>query len=128
MNQKLVIDFHFHSKLTSGIDFDSVKFIEKLVEAKNAGLTAIVLTEHCHANMLGAYKWLSENYKYVDDHYELDGELDGFKIFTGVEVSTNEGQDVIIISNREKIEILIDKIININMLLTNQPNIFPYKH
>lgn len=94
------IDFHIHVKLSSKFPFDREEFINKINEAKSEGIDSLALTEHCHANnFIEAYEFLKCNYEYIDDYYDVDG----LKIFTGMEVTTNEKLDILIIGNREYI-------------------------
>lgn len=104
------IDFHTHGKLSSKFPFDSEEFINKINEAKSEGMDSLVLTEHCHAdNFVEAYEFLNNNYSYINDYYDIGG----FKIFTGIEVTTNEKLDILIIGNREYIIELRNKVENI---------------
>ena len=106
-----IIDFHFHSKITSSASFDSMEFLKKISEAKSQGLNALVLTEHCEAHdVLGAYAWLRHNFEYKSDCYELRNELAGFKVFTGLEIKTRKGVDIIVVSGRDTIENLIQSV------------------
>ncbi len=101
------IDFHIHGKLSSKIPFDKEEFINKINEAKSNGIDSFALTEHCHAdNFMEEYKFLEDNYKYVNDYYDING----FKVFIGMEVTTNEGLDILIIGNREYIVELKKKV------------------
>ena len=88
------IDFHVHGKITSSFPFDREKFLLAIDEAKEGGLNSIALTEHCHAdNFLEGYEYLSNNYNLVDDYYYVDG----FKVFYGMEVTTLQKLDILII-------------------------------
>ena len=101
------IDFHTHGKLSSKFPFDREEFINKINEAKSNGIDSFALTEHCHAeNFMEGYKFLENNYKYVNDYYDIDG----FKVFIGMEVTTNEGLDILVIGNREHIVELHKKV------------------
>lgn len=103
------IDFHTHGKISSKLPFNKEEFANKINEAKNEGIDSLVLTEHCHANnFIEGYEFLSRNYKYINDYYDVDG----VKVFTGIEVTTNEELDILIIGNREYIVELKEKIEN----------------
>ncbi|MEG2645418.1 MAG: PHP-associated domain-containing protein [Clostridia bacterium] len=101
------IDFHTHGKLSSKFPFDREEFMNKINEAKNEGIDSLALTEHCHAiNFIEIYNFLADNYKYINDYYDVDG----FKVFTGTEVTTNEKLDILLIGNREYIVELSKKV------------------
>ena len=88
------IDFHVHGKITSSFPFDREKFLLAIEEAKAGGLDSIALTEHCHAdNFLEGYQYLNSNYNLVCDYYNIDG----FKVFYGMEVTTLQRLDILII-------------------------------
>jgi hypothetical protein len=108
------IDFHVHGKITNKFPFDKDAFLLKVEEAKNEGLAGFALTEHCHSpNFMEGNDFLRENYKYINDYYDIDG----FRIFYGMEVGTFENLDILIIGNREKVIDLKDKI---NSLINNE--------
>lgn len=88
------IDFHVHGKISGSFPFDTEKFLVTINEAKEAGLDSIALTEHCHANNF------FEGYNFLNNNYELKGEyynVDDFKVFYGMEVTTAQELDIIII-------------------------------
>ena len=90
----MIIDFHAHGKITSSFPFDKEKFLLMINEAKEGGLDSIALTEHCHANnFLEGYEFLNSNYELIDDYYNIDG----FKVFYGIEVTTAQKLDILII-------------------------------
>lgn len=92
----MVIDFHVHGKISSKFEFDKDKFLLKINEAKKNGLDSIALTEHCHAvNFFEGYEFLNSHYNLVHDYFELDG----FKVFYGVEVTTKQKLDILFIGN-----------------------------
>ncbi|MCL2756121.1 MAG: PHP domain-containing protein [Firmicutes bacterium] len=91
----ITIDFHVHGKLKSSMPFCVPEFLQKIKEAKLAGLNSFVLNEHSHSvNFEECYEYLSANFTRIDDCFEKDG----FKVFTGVEITTDEGLDVIVIT------------------------------
>jgi len=105
----MVIDFHIHGKLSSKINFDEEEFLRKVNEAKQEGLDTLVLTEHSHAdNFTEAYSFLDNNFKYVHDYYNVNG----VKIFTGVEVTTDEKLDILFVGERDRILEFNKKILN----------------
>lgn len=106
----MVIDFHTHGKITSKFCFDKEEFFKKIEEAKGEGINSLALTEHSHAdNFIEAYKFLEHNFEYVSDYYNVNG----VKIFTGVEVTTVEGLDILVIGRREDILDFNNKVLNI---------------
>jgi histidinol phosphatase-like PHP family hydrolase len=105
----MVIDFHTHGKITSKFPFEEEGFLSKINEAKNEGIDHLALTEHCHAdNFIEAYHYLYENYPYMDDCYDING----VKVYTGIEIGTKENLDVLVIANRDHILDLKSKIDN----------------
>ena len=94
----MVIDFHIHGKITSVFPFDEEKFLSTINEAKENGLDSLAITEHCGANnFLDGYNFLNSNYNRIDDYYDLNG----FKIFYGMEVTTKQDLDILFIGQAE---------------------------
>lgn len=108
----MIIDFHVHGKITSSYPFDKEKFLLTIDEAREGGLDSIALTEHCHAhNFLEGYEFLNKNYELIDDYYNING----FKVFYGMEVTTIQELDIVIVGNPTSIINLREKIIkNLN--------------
>lgn len=91
------IDFHTHANLTKNVDFHVDEFIEKIREAKESGLDAIALTEHFNTdNFKEIYDQLEENFSYHGDYYDVDG----CKVFTGIEIDIKEVGHILLIGNR----------------------------
>lgn len=98
MNMK--IDFHTHANLTKNIDFTVEEFIEKVKEAKESGLDAFALTEHFNTNNFKEmYDQLKDHFPYHGDYYDVDG----VKVFTGIEIDIKEVGHILFIGNREDI-------------------------
>ena len=96
----MIIDFHVHGKITNTYPFDKEKFLLTINEAKEQGIDSLVLTEHCHAeNFIEGYEFLEANYKFKYDYYDLDG----FKVFYGMEVTTEQMLDILIIGKPKSI-------------------------
>ncbi|MGP7818113.1 PHP-associated domain-containing protein [Niallia sp. 01092] len=94
------IDFHLHVKLNKKVDFSEEYFTSMINEAKQEGLTAITLTEHFNTKrFLDIYDFLNERYEYKQDYYDIDG----FRLFPGMEVDVKEGGHILIIGDREDI-------------------------
>ena len=108
----MIIDFHVHGKITNRFPFDKENFLLTIDEAKEGGLDSLVVTEHCHSNnFLEGYKFLQENYELVGDYYNING----FKVFYGMEVTTEQKLDILIIGKPQLIIELREKIIeNLN--------------
>ena len=94
------IDFHVHGRLTKKSDFDIKYFIKEIEFAKESGLDAIILSEHFNTkNIYLMYDEMRENFYYDTGHYLIDG----FKVFTGLEIDVENGGHVILASNRDNI-------------------------
>lgn len=105
----MVIDFHVHGKIKNSFPFDKEKFLLTINEAKEGGLDSLAVTEHCHANnFLEGYEFLQENYELIGDYYNVDG----FKVFYGMEVGTEQNLDILIIGKPQLIIDLREKIID----------------
>ena len=103
------IDFHVHGKITNKFPFDKEKFLLTINEAKEGGLDSIAVTEHSHANnFFEGYEFLSQNYELIGDYYNVDG----FKVFYGMEVGTEQNLDILIIGKPQLIIELREKVIN----------------
>lgn len=92
------IDFHVHSKITSPFKFDALYLDKYSEECKLLGVDAIVLLEHCHA------KYFEETFEYVEHNYEKTEDsynINGLTVFTGIEVTTLEKFDVVVMAKRE---------------------------
>lgn len=96
----MIIDFHTHGKLAKRVDFDLEFFKEVIVNAKESGLTALALTEHFNTkNFYEIYETLDNHYEYKHDYYDVDG----FKVFTGMEVDALEVGHLLFLANRKSI-------------------------
>ena len=66
----MIIDFHSHVKISKKSNFMPDYFREMIVEAKQNGLTALVLTEHFNTiRFFDIYSFLDKHYSYVDGYY-----------------------------------------------------------
>ncbi|GAB6100505.1 hypothetical protein JCM16358_23840 [Halanaerocella petrolearia] len=92
------MDFHCHTKLSKKFEFDLARF-QKIVEtAKKNDLDAIALTEHFHTvNFYNIYETLDQHYEYKNDYYDVDG----FKVFCGMEVDIEEVGHIIVVGRKE---------------------------
>lgn len=94
------IDFHVHGILTKKSDFEIDYFIKEVEFAKEAGLNAFVMSEHFNTkDYYRMYNEMEENFEYIDDYYLINN----FKVFIGLEVDVENGGHVILVSNRENI-------------------------
>ena len=105
----MIIDFHVHGKITSTLSFDKEKFLLTIKEARENGLDSLAITEHLGANnFLEGYDFLKTNYNRIQDYYDVDD----FKVFYGMEVTTKQDLDILIIGNPELVLVLRDEIIS----------------
>ncbi|MDQ0230847.1 PHP domain-containing protein [Metabacillus malikii] len=96
----MYIDFHTHVKLSKKADFMPEYFREMIQEAQDNGLTAMAMTEHFNTRMFtDIYDYLDNNYSYVEDFYDIDG----FRLFPGIEVDVKEIGHILLIGNRKDI-------------------------
>ena len=101
----MYIDLHVHSKITRKIDF-SLKHFENMIKvAKLNGLTAIALTEHFDvSNFKDLYEKIKEKYEYKYDYFDVNG----FKVFSGIEIDVKGNANLLVIGNIENIYELRD--------------------
>lgn len=101
------IDFHVHGKITSTYPFDKEKFLLTINEAREYGLDGLAITEHSSSNnFLEGYDFLKSNYNRIGDYYDIDG----FKVFYGMEVTTKQELDILFIGKAELVLELREKI------------------
>ncbi|CAM3731023.1 PHP domain-containing protein [Marinicrinis lubricantis] len=101
------IDFHTHGKLSKKTEFSVDYFLEMIEEAKANGLDAIALTEHFNTIRF------SDIYDTLDRLFPYNGHVyvaDGLKIFPGMEVDIAETGHILMISTRENIRALREKL------------------
>ena len=105
----MIIDFHVHGKITSTLPFDKEKFLLTIKEARENGLDSLAITEHLGANnFLEGYEFLKSNYNRIEDYYDIDN----FKVFYGMEVTTKQDLDILIIGKPELVLDLRNEIIS----------------
>lgn len=94
------IDFHTHANLSKKITSSLEEFKEKMREAKESGLNALAITEHFNAaNIIELYETIQEKFPYEDEYYEIEG----MKVFCGLEVDAKENGHFLVIGSREDI-------------------------
>ena len=94
------IDFHTHANLSKKITTSLEDFKEKMRAAKESGLTALAITEHFNsANILELYETLARELPYQADYYQIEG----LKVFCGLEVDVKETGHFLVIGTREDI-------------------------
>lgn len=99
------IDFHTHVKLSKKTVFSPEWFVEAIREAKLNGLHAIAMTEHFNTlRYLDIYAYLDATYPYREDCYDIDG----LKLFPGMEVDVQNGGHILVIGSREAVLALRD--------------------
>jgi predicted metal-dependent phosphoesterase TrpH len=98
----LKIDLHVHSRLSKNFEFDN-KVIGKLKAlGMRRGLNAFALTEHIHAvDYWGMVEELRATYPYNGQYFDL---RDGFRMFSGCEVTVGERVDFIVVGHYDLIE------------------------
>ncbi|MGF7047934.1 putative metal-dependent phosphoesterase TrpH [Paenibacillus sp. DS2015] len=91
------IDLHSHIKLTKKTTFSIEYFQESIQEAISNGLNAIAMTEHFNTyHFHDIYDSLDRNYTYTEDYYDVDG----FKVFPGMEIDVKFGGHILVIGTR----------------------------
>lgn len=94
------IDFHTHANLSKKITVSLEDFKEKMREAKASGLNALAITEHFNsANIIELYETLQEEFPYEEEYYQIEG----MKVFCGLEVDVKENGHFLVIGAREDI-------------------------
>lgn len=94
------IDLHSHVKLSKKTEFSLAYFQESIQEARLNGLDAIAMTEHFNTNRFyDIYEELDRHYTYQEDYYDVDG----FKVFPGLEVDVQFGGHILVIGTRDSI-------------------------
>ncbi|MNW28772.1 histidinol-phosphatase [compost metagenome] len=94
------IDFHIHVKLSKKVSFSPEYFQAMISEARQEGLQAITMTEHFNTLRFNdIYDELDRSYPYRNHYYDVDG----FKVFPGMEVDVAEGGHILVIGTRESI-------------------------
>ncbi|SDY25933.1 hypothetical protein SAMN05421736_101796 [Evansella caseinilytica] len=94
------IDFHSHVKISKKSSFMPEYFREMMTEARAAGLTALAVTEHFNtARFMDIYTFLQAHYPYEHDYYNIDG----LKLFPGIEVDVKEGGHILLIGGGSKV-------------------------
>ncbi|GAA4073131.1 PHP domain-containing protein [Amphibacillus indicireducens] len=94
------IDFHTHANLSKKITTSLEGFKEKMRAAKESGLTALAITEHFNsANIVELYQTLETEFSYQADYYQIEG----LKVFCGLEVDVKETGHFLVIGTREDI-------------------------
>lgn len=80
-----------------------------LIRARNEGLHAFTLTEHFNTDrFFDIYDTLDAEYPYVNEYYDIDG----FKIFAGMEIDIQEGSHILFTGHRQTIRELRQQLDN----------------
>ncbi|MFJ7827577.1 PHP domain-containing protein [Psychrobacillus sp. NPDC096623] len=97
------IDLHTHAKLSKSVDFSLAYFQEMAQVALQRGLDAIAVTEHFNTkNFSDVFNTLDEHYPYNGHYYEMEG----LKVFPGMEVDIAEVGHILCIGELEQIRAL----------------------
>ncbi len=114
------IDFHTHVKISKSSQFSSPYFEDMVDEAKEAGLTAICMTEHFNTlRFFDIYNYLDGRYPYENHYYNVRG----LKVFTGMEVDVKEVGHILIIAHRDHIVDMREALIPYE----TKPHFIPFK-
>ena len=101
------IDFHTHGKLSKKVEFSLEYFIDMVNAAKENGLDGFALTEHFNTHRFSdVYDTLDKEFPYVEQYYEVNG----VKVFPGMEVDIRETGHILMIGSREDIRGLRSKL------------------
>lgn len=101
------IDFHTHVKFTKKIDFSLEYFLSMVKEARHERLDAFTLTEHFNTDQFyEIYKTFDEQFQYENGYYDVDG----FKVFPGMEINIQEGGHVLFTGDRYAVKELREQL------------------
>ncbi|RIX51081.1 PHP domain-containing protein [Paenibacillus nanensis] len=94
------IDLHTHGKLSKKTEFSLDYFLSMAREAKDNGLHAVALTEHFNTrHFFDMMDQLDASFDYKGDYYEVDG----LRVFSGMEIDVKDTGHILIIANRDNI-------------------------
>ncbi|WP_159886716.1 PHP-associated domain-containing protein [Paenibacillus puerhi] len=94
------IDLHAHVKLSKKTPFSLAYFDQSIQDARDAGLDAIAMTEHFNTDhFFHIYEELDRHYPYLDHYYDING----FKVFPGMEVDVDQKGHILVIGDRASI-------------------------
>lgn len=114
------IDFHTHVKISKSSQFMIQYFEDMMDEAKEAGLTAICMTEHFNTlRFFDIYDYLDGQYAYENHYYNVRG----LKVFTGMEVDVKEVGHILIMAHRDDIVKMREALIPFE----EKPHFIPFK-
>ncbi|MCP3027637.1 PHP domain-containing protein [Halobacillus sp. A5] len=101
------IDFHTHANLSRKSPITLDEFMKKMEEASLNGLDALALTENVnHPNFTNLYNMLDNNFSYENDYYDVNG----LKVFPGMQVDVKDKGSFLIIANRETVRLIYKKL------------------
>ncbi len=96
----MYIDLHTHIKLLRNMDFDINHFDKFVKVSKRRGLNAIVATVHFDTkDFYKIYDTIKEKYEYKNDYFDIDG----FKVFSGIEVDVKGDANVLVIGSLDDV-------------------------
>ena len=94
------VDLHVHTRLSKNFAFPP-EAVGKLVDlGARRGLTGFAVTEHIHADRFWPmHDQLQDTYRYQHGYYDVDG----FRMFSGCEVTVAERIDFIIVGRLDEV-------------------------
>ncbi len=98
----LKIDLHVHSRLSKNFGFNDQVITKLKTMGTRRGLSGFALTEHIHANdFWQMHEHLRSQYSYRDGYYDVG---DGFRMFSGAEITVGERVDFIVVGDIEEVK------------------------
>jgi predicted metal-dependent phosphoesterase TrpH len=96
------IDLHVHSRLSKNFEFEQAS-LQRLIDLGiRRGLDGLALTEHIHAkNFWEMHDHLRSRNNYHDGFYEMP---QGFRVFSGFEMTVGERVDFIVVGELDNLE------------------------
>jgi len=100
------IDLHTHAKLSKTFPFTTRAVWQFIARARRLGLDGMALVEHFHAtDYWSIHGVLSREFPYRDADGTYEGP-DGIRLLAGVELSIEEGCDLVVLGGVEQIRAL----------------------
>lgn len=97
------IDLHCHIKLSKKQEFSLTYFQQSITEAREAGLHGFAMTEHFNtSNFYQIYEALDSHYPYYEHYYDVDG----MRLYPGMEVDVANKGHILVIGSRDSILML----------------------
>ncbi|OON96071.1 MAG: hypothetical protein ATN36_06445 [Epulopiscium sp. Nele67-Bin005] len=94
------MDFHCHILLTNTAPFNIDLFEKTIRQSKKMGLNALAITEHMSAlHFEQIFDYLDKTYTYKNLYFDLDG----FRIYTGMEIEIENRGHILVIGYKNDI-------------------------